>query len=279
MRSSPVKLQLAVMASVAMIAAGGCAGISGDSTLQEVLDASGLGSVTINDVLGAIEDFTGQSASLPFGQELTSDQQDQIASLQDQLNNGEITGQQYVEQLADVIGVQAVGRPFAAGPGRQFGPGGFRDGPLGLGAGPGPVGRLDANLDLTEAQQSQAQEIFDNMRTDIVALQDAAQTSIDAVLTADQLATLDSLDVGLFDGMRFLGAGAGLNRVINELGLSDDQQTQIQSILDQLKTDMDARRQKARDEFRAILTADQLATLDELDAPHELSTAGESAES
>src|SRR5262245_31531109 len=91
--------------AAALVAAGaGCATISIDSTLQELLDVSGLGAVTVGDVLGAIQDFTGQDAALPFGQTLTADQEAQIAALQEDLNSGKITGQQYVAQLAAIVG-------------------------------------------------------------------------------------------------------------------------------------------------------------------------------
>src|SRR5262249_14586128 len=90
-----VGTRIGIAAAIAATGAG-CSTISTDSTLQDLLNASGLGSVTVGDVLNAIQDFTGQDVALPFGQTLTADQESQITALQDQLNAGKITGQDYV---------------------------------------------------------------------------------------------------------------------------------------------------------------------------------------
>ena len=255
-----------MMAAAATLFGLGCASVSNDTTLQQLIDTYGLGGVTVGDVLSAIQDYAGQSAALPFGQTLTADQEAQISALKDQYDAGTITGQQYVEQLASIVGVQDAGGPFSAGPGRDFGPGGFPGGPMGPGA-PGP-GPLESQLNLTTDQQTQAQTIFDSMRTDITALQAATKTQIDAVLTDDQRAQLDALDQGPPDGFRHFGPGPDIGRLSEELGLTTDQQTQIQSLMGTLQTAVEARRQQAQDEFRAILTADQQALLDQLEAEH-----------
>lgn len=59
---------------------------------------------------------------------------------------------------------------------------------------------------------------------------------------------------------------AMLDRLAEELGLTDDQKAQIATIQDNLHTAIEARRQQALDELKAILTADQLAILEEIEA-------------
>lgn len=251
--------------AAAVIGAGtGCTGISTDTTLDELLAGSGLASVTVGDVLNAIQDFTGNADTLPFGQALTADQEVQLADLRAQLAAGEITVEVYHEEIAAILGVEEVGMPFAAGEGRRFGPHGFPGGPHGFGGVPG--GPFSDPLDLTDEQKTQAQDIFDAMRTDIMTLHDTAQADIEALLTAEQLATLDSLDHGFHPHGRAFGSDMVSDRLATLLELTEEQQTAIQGILDQLQTDIEARRTQARDDFRAILTEEQQAVLDELEA-------------
>ena len=54
----------------------------------------------------------------------------------------------------------------------------------------------------------------------------------------------------------------------DELGLSDDQAVAITAIEDALHTAVKARHEQARAEFRAILTSEQIAILDEFEAQH-----------
>ena len=57
-----------------------------------------------------------------------------------------------------------------------------------------------------------------------------------------------------------------LDLLATELTLTDAQKTSIQQILTQLETDITAAHDQAETDFRALLTADQLATLDALQA-------------
>ena len=60
-----------------------------------------------------------------------------------------------------------------------------------------------------------------------------------------------------------------LERFADELQLTDDQETAIAQIHSDLLAAVETRHQQARDEFRAILTSEQLAILDEIEAQHE----------
>lgn len=256
----------AVLAAALATACAGCGTVSTDSTLQQLLDASGLGGVTVSDVLGSIQEFTGNSAALPFGQTMNADQQGRFDALRAQHDAGEIAGAEYGRQVDELLGAPGAGRPFEAGRGRSFGHAGFRGGPLGMGG--APRDRLAARLDLTDEQKTQAQTIFDAMREEVLALQNAARDQIDALLTEEQRQQLDEMCDGFQGGFRLFGHGLNTDVLSDRLDLTEEQQTQVQAVLDQLRTDADARRQQARDAFRAILTTEQAALLDELEANH-----------
>ena len=51
-----------------------------------------------------------------------------------------------------------------------------------------------------------------------------------------------------------------------DFSLTDEQKASIQTILDTLRTDVTAAHDKANADFRALLTADQIAILDALKA-------------
>ena len=168
----------------------------------------------------------------------------------------------------------------------------------------GPLARFTELLGLTEDQQAQAKDIFAGMRADLQPLREQAHADILNVLTPDQQAKLEELRAqhpgplggpGPMGGMRAAsdGAPAGhgmgpmgfggpltsadrdamrqrmLDHLAEVLDLTDDQKTAIGTIQDNLHAAVDARRQQAMDEFRAILTADQLATLDQFKAMHQ----------
>lgn len=266
MRRTLAKFGIGLAAGLIAPAFLGCSTVTEDTTLQELLDSTGLGNATVGDVLGAIEDFTGHDAALPFGQTLTADQETQLAALREQYAAGQITLAEYGEQAAAIIGVDGPGQPFGGGHGRAFGREGFPGGPIG--AGEGGHGPIDL-LELTDEQQTQAQAIFDNMRTDVVALQDAARADIEALLTDEQRATLDSFDIGFHDAFRAFEHGFVSGRLADALALTDEQQTAIEATLDELHTAVDARRDQARDEFRAILTDEQRTQLDAFEASHD----------
>ncbi len=261
------KLARGILAISIMMALGSGCGVSPGTTLQDLLTSTGLGNVTVADVLNAIQNFTGQSTALPFGQPLSSNQQAQASEIRSQLQSGQISNQQYDDQMMQITGMQGPGRPFQASLGRSFGPEGFHGGPQGPMQGGPPHFNADA-LELTDEQQTQAQTIFDAMRQDITTLHQNAKAQIDAVLTADQLAILQSLDEGGPHGFRCFGPGHHDDELADPLGLTDDQKAQIKTIMDDTRTAVDARRQQARDEFRAILTTEQQAQLDEFEANH-----------
>lgn len=151
-----------------------------------------------------------------------------------------------------------------------------------------PIDRLTEALGLSEEQQAQAEEIFSAARTDMHAVRDEIEAQIRAVLTAEQAAELDELQAsqpqggpggfrpqggfGPYGGFRY-GGGAGgwhgedpVERLTEALGLDETQQAAVQSAFDDGRVQREARRALAEEELRAILTEEQAATFEELQA-------------
>ena len=102
----------------------------------------------------------------------------------------------------------------------------------------GHKGGLIEQLDLSEDQQAQLQTLKEDFRTQQQALGEQYRTDFAAILTDEQLATLEARK--------------------NPLGLTDDQQAQIDALKDQ-----DLTKQEFYTSFEAILTDDQRDALAE----------------
>ena len=136
---------------------------------------------------------------------------------------------------------------------------------------------------------SQNAAIHQQVRTDIQNLRSEARAQIRALLTEPQQAQFDTL--GVLNGQAgqhsmkkgFGGAGGAgqcssgggaqtdmgqrfLDHLSQQLSLTDAQRASIQTILDNTHSAMTTRRDKAHADFRAILTPEQTATLDQLKA-------------
>jgi Spy/CpxP family protein refolding chaperone len=267
---------------------GGCMEITADTTISEALNllaqaASNdptLNQLTVGDLVqGFLAYVNGLGADGQQGatvSSLTSDQITQLEELQRQLDSGEITQQEFAQQVHDLVGDVAPGRAFAGM--------GMMGGPF-----PEPPGeQLADQLQLTDDQRQQAEDIFTRLHTDLDALRQSAEDQIKALLTADQLTQLDEL---LAQSQRLPAPPPGgphggrmgppppnggepvsglgpLDRFADALQLTDEQKAAIEQIHTDLQADVKARHQQARDEFRAILTADQLAILDQIEARH-----------
>ena len=152
-----------------------------------------------------------------------------------------------------------------------------------------------AQLGLTPEQHTQARAIFQQMRTDVKNLRDEAHAQVRSLLTDAQQAKFDSLKPPARAQNAAVGAGSGapgvpqghwhhgaamgrmdsaqreqvvLGRLTQELGLTDAQRTSIQGIFDNLHTTLQAAHATARSQFRALLTTEQAASLDQLKAAH-----------
>lgn len=260
-----------------------------------------LDELTIGDVVAGFQSFADDGSALVISDELL----DSIETLQDQLSAGEITAEAFGDGLLEVIG--------AGNPRLAFGGFGFFGGPVRqFGGRFGSRGHGDraAVLGLSDEQQEQTRVIFEALHSDIEALRTTAHDDIRAQLTEDQVALLDERQGerfrsfgGGFGGSRRSGfgrrgpgprfgshrdGGAGddgkaetppfIDRLTEELGLDDDQVAAITSIRETLRDKISAGHEAAREAFRANLTVEQLAILDELEAQRDDDTEEEATE-
>ena len=111
-------------------------------------------------------------------------------------------------------------------------------------------------LGLTDDQKTQIQELKDQDLT-----KEEFRTSFEAILTDEQIQTLEERKANRGKhGKR----GKHGNSLVEQLGLTEDQQTQIQTLIEALNEQRKALREEYWTDFEAILTADQLATLEEI---------------
>ena len=238
------------------------------SEAQAALDESGLltGGMFGGGMHGGPGRFGPMGGGGPFAN-LTDDQKAQLEAIWQQVQNGEITREQGHEQIQTLLGVI-------------------------LPAG-GPHQRIADALGLTEEQKTAAEGIHTAARTDIEALAENGRTQFRALLTEEQIATLDSLEAerqasagfygphsgGMgphgFGGMGPGGFGHGpegadghVDRLAEALALTEEQQTAWATIRAETRAAIEARHETAREAFRALLTEEQLATLDQLEAQH-----------
>lgn len=147
-------------------------------------------------------------------------------------------------------------------------------------------------LSLTADQLAQARELIDALRGDLADLRSAARDDVRAVLTDAQRATLDlvrppveiqseedAADAteakvsgecgssqtalwGRTDASLGMGYGFFGGNIVDALGLTQEQQDAIETILETQRTAIADRYAQLGTDLRAILTADQLAAFD-----------------
>ncbi|HEY3245350.1 MAG TPA: hypothetical protein VGM03_18570, partial [Phycisphaerae bacterium] len=230
---------------------------------------------------------------------LTDDQQTSIQTVQTDLQSAVQARRAQADSdfrailTADQVAALDAAPRHEHGPGPGGGPGEFgRFGPRGPGEpGPRPGAGVDAAgapanrpgfgrgsadhgaggprpnpLQLTDEQQTQADAIFSQLRTDSQTLISTARDQVRSTLTADQLAVLDAIDTSAAPadqgrhGPPHPPLPAGLTE---SLALTDEQATTIDGVAQTLRTALTAHRTQADADFRAILTPDQIAQLDQ----------------
>ena len=119
-------------------------------------------------------------------------------------------------------------------------------------------------LSLTEDQQTQIQALKDQDLT-----KEEYLTSLEDILTDEQSETLEELKAD---------RGQHKDSLAEQLGLTEDQQEQIEDLREDLKEEWQALREEFSTDFEAILTADQLATLEDLKTNRGCHSKGSEAE-
>ncbi|MCG8405360.1 MAG: hypothetical protein MI923_09200 [Phycisphaerales bacterium] len=249
-----------------------------DTTIGDLLNGLNLNSeTTIGDLLSVLtsgdladgfDQFVANANGRFAGGDrfagLTPEQTSAVEDLQAQLNSGAIDSSEFAQQIREVLGDRA--------PNLAFGGFGFGGSPFGFGRG---IGRGDP-LDLSDEQKEQARAIFEELHSDISDLRSAAHEDIQAILTAEQLATLEerrSERIGFpglggrrAGGFRNGGNGSFSERFAEELGLSEQQQADLEDIRETLRASVKDRHTEAREVFIALLTPEQIEVLEELEA-------------
>ncbi len=239
---------LFILTALVGCSAGGSALPGGTAATSDPLNQ-----LTSGATVAGFQDFAGVPRSL------SDEQLAQIEDLQAQVDAGSISPDEFSRQVHAIIG--------DASPMRAFAGFGFFGSPFAT--------RFQVQvailLNLSDEQIEQAREIFISLHEDIAALRADARERIRALLTDEQLALLDELRANRGRGARHHrfghhGGGRILARLTEALSLTEQQQTDIQLILDELAQAIRDRHAQAREEFRAILTEDQLAFLADLEA-------------
>jgi Spy/CpxP family protein refolding chaperone len=256
-----------------------------------------------SDTTAAGQQETGDSLGLDAATAasqagLTPEQEQQIQGLQGQLDRNEIDQGAFANQVQNLSGVAAPSHTL-----------GGLGGAFNQAAGTGTVDPLN----LTDVQRQQAQDIATRLHTDIANLRQAAHALIVELLTPTQQALLNESAVGqgeqagqkrlsqklvpaqtasgsaatassgaINSGTTAVGSTAGgatpvLQNPADRLQLTDAQKTEIEQIRAALRTAVQARHQQARDEFRAILTPQQQAVLDQMEQSYGTNTTATSA--
>lgn len=115
--------------------------------------------------------------------------------------------------------------------------------------------RLVRELNLTEAQKQQIQPIVQSFRQEAQTRREAHFNQMKSVLTPDQQARLEQMKADRGQGQ---GRGPGLQ----QLNLTDEQKTQLQSMRQQHQAEGKAALDRLLAQVKPILTAEQQATLE-----------------
>lgn len=244
-----------------------------DATGSGLLAGDGsdaLGAVVAGDLAEGFRNFVADAkaaqgdASAPVG--LSDDERAQIEEIRAQLDEGAITPEQFADQVDAILGDAFPDGAFA---GRQF---------FGAAFGERIRQRVAERLALTEEQLAAAREIFARTHREIRRIMLQTMAEIRLVLTDEQRAELDQLRGERFRSLRQSPDRGGwrpgrfrerarsfFERLATELEITDAQREQIRLLREQLRESVRATHQAARDEFRALLTPEQLEILEQIE--------------
>ncbi|MCH7873110.1 MAG: hypothetical protein IID33_15545 [Planctomycetes bacterium] len=235
--------------------------ITADTTLGDLLNE-----ITVGDLVEGFAQFADQRGVGTPPAALTDADMLDIEALQAEFDQGRLAGDEFGERVHGMMGDRGPRRPFV---GFEF---------FGSPFGHRSHGQRAEPLDLTDEQREAAEEIFRAAHEDISALRTAAHEDILAQLTDEQLGLFEDLRP---DGefrpsgqrgfghmhMRFPGRDGqrrAATRLEEELELTEEQQSAIETIRAELREAVQARHEEAREEFLDLLSDEQLAILDEM---------------
>jgi len=232
----------------------GCGGVVANDQAAAVLAAPELDGLVAGwqALPGDGADEAGAPQTAAGRGRLSEEQQAQLRELEGQLDAGSLTPEQFAEKVDALLGAPPRGGRFAQR---------IRD-------------RVVARLQLSEEQRAAAQEIYAGLRHDVRKLRIAALARARLVLTEAQREKLAALRAERFASLRAEGADqhgrplarlrAFAGRLADALELTDEQRVQMKSIRQELREAVRASNAAAREQFRALLTAEQQQTLDQM---------------
>jgi hypothetical protein len=259
MHSKPIGLFVLAVAGLLPYTTGGCGGSLLDSLPSA--DSAGLTEVlnqlTAGDLAEAFDDFRGEfldAAGSSRTAGFLEEQRAAIEELQRRLDAGEITQDEFIAGVVDALQDTVPNSPFA----------GFRF--LGSPFSAAGVNDFAEMLGLSQEQQQQALLIYRVLHGDIEDVRAAAQDQIRALLSTQQRVVLDQVATELFDQIGIpveqrAGARLVFDLMVQRLGLTLDQQTQIETIRADLRDVVQQLHAGARAQFGAILSDAQLPIL------------------
>jgi protein CpxP len=108
---------------------------------------------------------------------------------------------------------------------------------------------MTENLDLTAEQQSEIRTILEEQRAQAERQREETRERVDAVLTPEQLARIDE--------RREAGMERRLDRLAEQLDLTEDQITQVRALMPAKGSETSMDRAQIREQIKAVLTEEQ----------------------
>ncbi len=260
MRHTPIGFAIALVIAPGLAVTGGCGGslldslaASGEATPVQVLNQ-----LTAGDLAEAFANFRNapsDTGELSQAAGITDEQRTAIEVLQRQVDAGAITDDAFIAEVATILGDSTPGSPFA---GFSF-----------LGSPFEVEGSNDFAdlLGMTQEQQQQALLIYRLLHADIADIRAVAQDEIRALLNAQQRALIDQLATELFEQFgvpdeQRAGAQLVIDLLVNRLGLTFGQQSQIETVREDMGGAVQQLHALGQQDFLALLSQEQLAMLE-----------------
>lgn len=222
----------------------------GERTLQDL---------TAGDLVAAFESFRNGELGSRLDA-LPADLRAEIESLHADFALGELSALEFATAVRELLGDRL--------PDRAFGGFDFLGAPFGLARSESRTGVLA----LTPEQRAQAFAIFATLHENVGALRREAVSDISALLTLEQLATLESAwqqrtprESGQPDRAARRHA---LSELLDSLDISSAQKQQIGIRREELRAAVRAEHEAAREAFRGLLTPAQLTVLESIERPN-----------
>lgn len=217
-----------------------------------------LGRLMAGDVAEAFDQFRDAAADPGADPnetiQLTDEQRSEIEELQGQLDSGDITPNEFAEQVWQILGDTQPNLPLAGA--NSYGS------PMGILAGDLIAGVLQ----LDDEQRQQAEMIVSLLRGDMRSLRQTAREQILDALSDEQRAALPFVDVLLGTNIsnqdpKLQIAMLVFDAMVEQLELTEEQQVQIEIVRMVLRDGVKGLHESAREQFLMMLVGEQPSIL------------------